>query len=81
MCLLGKVKELRLEHRRIRCPDQFRARTSLELRRGENRLGHGCEFGEEGEQSCLYQVRARMASGELEQVLRKTVDLPIIRTS
>ena len=62
MCLLGKEKELRLERRMIHCLDRFQAQRSLELGRGGNRLGHGYEFGEEGEQSCLYQVRAYSAS-------------------
>ena len=80
MCLLGREKELRLERRLIHWRDRFQARRSLELGRGGNRLGHGYEFGEEGEQSCLYQVRAYSASNrggassELERVLRMTVD-------
>ena len=58
MCSREKGKELRLESRRIHCQDRSQARTFLELGQEENRLDRVSGFGVEGEQSCLYRVRA-----------------------
>ena len=73
MCLLGKVKGLRLKSRTTRCRDQFQAQRYQEPKGEENRLDRVCEFAEEGEQSCLYEVRMYNASNEAGQALKSSL--------
>ena len=54
----------------IRCRDQFQAQRYQEPRGEENKLDRVCEFAEEGEQNCLYEVRTYYASNEAGQALR-----------
>ena len=57
----------------IRCRDQFQAQRYQEPRREENRLDRACEFAEEGEQNCLYEVRTYHASNEAAQELKSSL--------